>query len=324
MHSKLFYNYCVWNDEESALWSLKNFGDVDILYDKEGIINSICTNNNAILLQASLDYFENIQFPDKGEQYKEAHGQLVDILEEVINWIDSSSPVYPIIYRYMYHDIANLNEVAEIALPILSGQDHLQHLKEDATTEERDSSESRKDSDDMAIKLLPFTMENLEILGHPYWCLNTQAEEHYKKGEKSEAICKIQKSIQLVADNSNTTAHIEHKAMVIYNYLRFTDGSWDNIVNNVKHHDRLLHYMTEVLSIAQDMSDDRVTHDIFDLCAHKDYIMKEDENTANQELCSQIECFTLSSKHDMPYDNTLMQQKVVLTGDAITSDAQEV
>lgn len=297
IHSKIFYNYCVWNDEEGALWALDNFRDIDILYDNGGIIQSICAKNNTKLLEAALDYFEKKQFSDKDDPYKEAHNKLVEILEEVNDWIDYLSPLHSLINKYIGYDVARLSEVSETEMLVSSRQHDFERLKEDNTTEERDSRESRKDSDDVTIRILPFTTENLECFNYPYWRLNVEAEESYRKGAKADAICKIQKAIRLVAQNSNTTSHIEHKAMVIYNYLRFTDSSWNEMISDIKYQDNLLYYVTEVLSIATARNDAKVEHDI-------------------EPLCSQIDLLNLSEKYDKinhinsPDDQNLIEHSV--------------
>ncbi|MES2214424.1 MAG: hypothetical protein V4485_00175 [Pseudomonadota bacterium] len=112
MHSKVFYDYCVWNDEESALWALNSFSDIDTLYDNGGIIRSICTKHNITLLKALIHYFENTQFSDKeGEKYKEAHSKLVEILDEASEY--ASPEMNRVISEYLGLDIALLDDVPD-------------------------------------------------------------------------------------------------------------------------------------------------------------------------------------------------------------------
>jgi hypothetical protein len=113
MHSQIFYDYCVWNDETSALRMLNAFSDIDILYDAGGVIRSICTKNNPRILKATLDYFENRQFPQKDAGYHTARSRLIEILEECDESVGSMSETHSIISEYIGSDIACLDDVAE-------------------------------------------------------------------------------------------------------------------------------------------------------------------------------------------------------------------
>lgn len=183
---------------------------------------NIAVQDNKEALLLLLDFYKKtkLNYPEDSRQYKIAYKDLQYVLRDADVFADSDE-IRAILDPYLVGVDDSLSSSRDDIME--EEMDHGLILDDisDNTTKERSSDDS-KDSD-QHIKILPFTKGNLDVLGYPYWRLNIEAEESYNKGDITQAIDKITKAAMLVMNNPNTSAHQEHKVMVIYNYLRLLD-----------------------------------------------------------------------------------------------------
>lgn len=93
-----------------------------------------------------------------------------------------------------------------------------------------------------------FQLESMDRLPYKYWRLNVEAVAANKLRDNNSCSKLITEAASLVTKNPNRITNNEHKAVVIYNYLRFTnDSSYKGIASKKV----LNEYMPEVLSIAE-------------------------------------------------------------------------
>lgn len=107
-----------------------------------------------------------------------------------------------------------------------------------------------------------YLIDNMKLLNYKYWLLNLEAVKAHNEGE--EDVCKylITVAASLVINNPNKIANIDHKAVVIYNYLRFTnDSSYEGIASKKV----LDEYMPEVLLIAERVQDELVVNKVLQI-----------------------------------------------------------
>ena len=208
-------------------------------------------NKEALLLL--LDFYKKtkLNYPEDSRQYKIAYKDLQYVLRDADCYADSDE-IRSILDPYLIGVDDSLSgsrdDIMEEKVDEWPIDDY-----SDATTKERESDES-KDSD-QHIKILPFTEQNLAILGYPYWRLNIEAEASYKKGDVADAIDKITKAATLVMQNPNTSAHQAHKVMVIYNYLRLLGE--DAVI--IGPESKFNEYVNKASSLAEEMKDHETT-----------------------------------------------------------------
>lgn len=198
----------------------ENPDEID-LSDRDGLILGVVVAHDYMeSLILLLDFYKKtkLNFPENSRQYKIAYKELQYLLYDAQDGCWPSDRIRAILDPYLVgvdDDLSSLcDDILEEEMAVLPADDI-----SDDTTKERSSDES-KDSEEH-VKILPFTMQNIYALNYPYWSLNIEAEESYRKGDAALAIDKITRAAKVVMHNPNITFDLEHKVVVIYNYLRF-------------------------------------------------------------------------------------------------------
>lgn len=114
MHSSLLYSFCCRDKADCALIILNSFDDIDIMYNDGDIIRVMISKNQATLLRAALDYFENKQFPIKDDGYKEKSQKLIETLEEFSD--GSNAEISRLVSEYIGNDVAILQDVNDLPM----------------------------------------------------------------------------------------------------------------------------------------------------------------------------------------------------------------
>lgn len=264
----------------------------------------VVAHNYAESLEALIDFYTKtrLQYPKDSMQYKTAFIDLQNLLYDAQDGCSPSEQIREMIEPYLSKAIDTTSERDEI-----TEEDKHWSMDEndsDATTKERSSDSSGNKSDDHPL-VLPMTMENLEILRYPYWQLNLAAEENERKGNHDLCVEQITNAAKLVVENPNITSHLKHKTMVIYNYLRFTGNSSDELLN-IGNEKNCIFYANEVSALAREMYDNDVMNKT------QKFVVDEKHITSSTDCAEEI--------HTKISEMSLDENNIPLIGNGVIDD----
>lgn len=102
-------------------------------------------------------------------------------------------------------------------------------------------------------------LNNMKDLNYQYWRRNLDAVKAHNEERKDDCKKFITEAASLVTQNPDRLTNKDHKAVVIYNYLRFTN---DSSYNGIASKKALIKYMPEVLWIAEQVQDKEVVNKV--------------------------------------------------------------
>lgn len=160
-----------------------------------------------------------------------------------------------------YVDSQEINESGSEFSDVSSVDDRMVCDEGDGDFAERsiDEADSQLTEKNLAALKYRDLVDNMKPLNYKYWLLNLEAVKAHNDGE--EDVCKylITAAASLVIQNPNRLTNKEYKAVVIYNYLRFTnDSSYEHFASK----NGLLNYMSKALLIAEQVQDKEVVNKV--------------------------------------------------------------
>lgn len=271
----MVFQCCLWNDVRGVSDVLKQCPELVDLYEKNGGVFTVAISKDSVeLLRTLIEFYEDtkLQGDPSAREYKVALHNLREMIETALEQSGKASEeIREITSKYIVEPVYSDAEDSDF-------NDADKYMQEgdvtDTATMESDSSVSTLTSSSLqSLTCHPWLYD----IHYKYWKLNTAAERAYwqaemvkcdpEKSESYEKDChdKITSAMLLVARNNNQIAHAEHKAVVIYNYLKFTDSKLEDVFSHVvtKSREGFVHYiLPQILHTAEHDDNQTILDDL--------------------------------------------------------------